>query len=273
MAEKELLMKKYFPVVIAVLALATGCTHYYYVPNIHNIPMFREKNEARISGSYGGGDESNGFELQGSWAVTNHIGLSSSFITSRSPQMQNDEDWAKGSYIDLAAGYYIPFNKYGVFEVYGGFGGCSQTHNYGLYDYNSGSGSLYGTGSGKAYLKSRRLFIQPAVGFEFKIIEFAFSARICRLSFNDVNFNLDRETNEYDFDKLTEIQNEKVYYFIEPALTLRAGWKNVKIQAQYSIGSYQFWNQYYFEPFHFGLGIQVAFGERFRKESEGDGVK
>lgn len=258
-------MKKYFSVIVTILAFSTGCTHYYYVPNIQNIPMFREKNEARLSGSYGGGDESNGFELQGSWAVTNHFGLSSSFLASKSPQSYANEEWGKGSYIDAGAGFFSPINKYGVFEVYGGLGAARQTHNYTSADDYSG-GTIYWRESGMAYLKSRRLFVQPAIGFEFNVFEIAFSTRLSRLWFNDVDFNINSDDNEYDFNTLTRLSDKRVYYFVEPALTLRAGWKNIKLQAQYSVGSYAYSDLIPFEAFHLALGVNISFGERFKKD-------
>ena len=253
-------------VVFIISLLLCSCSHYYYVPNIQNVPLFREKDEFRVSGSYGFGDESNCFELQGAMSAGKHIGITSSFMSAKSERSDADGDWGKGSYIELAGGYFTPINKYGVFEVYGGFGGAGQTHQFSSYNYNGGQ--VNSQNSRKAHLRSNRLFIQPAVGFEFKAFEVAFSSRFCRLSFTDVDYNLSIQDNEWDLAKLTTISNDRLYYFVEPAVTLRVGWKSVKIQAQFSMGSYQFNPDLPFETFHLGIGVQVAFGERFKETSD-----
>jgi hypothetical protein len=36
-----------------LLAIFCSCSHYYYVPSVQNVPLFREKNEYRFSGTYG----------------------------------------------------------------------------------------------------------------------------------------------------------------------------------------------------------------------------
>ena len=252
-------MRRLIPLIVLTATVFTGCTHYYYVPNIQNVPLFREKDEFRLSGSYGAGDESNSFELQGGWSAGKHIGITSSFLSANGHNSNNYDEWGKGSYIDLACGYYTPINEHGVFEVYGGIGGAGQKHSF--------TGSNYSV-SGQAHIKSNRLFIQPAIGFEFKAFEFAFSTRFCRLSFTDVDYNLSDISDEWEINKLQTISDDGVYYFVEPAATVRVGWNNVKIQVQASIGSYQWSTEIPFETYHVGFGVQFAFGERYKGKED-----
>jgi hypothetical protein len=252
-------MKRLLPFIIIAAPLLFNCTHYYYVPNIQNVPLFREKDEFRISASYGGGDESNSFELQGAWSAGKHVGLTSSFLSSNGHNSNNYDEWGKGSYIDLACGYYTPINEHGVFEVYGGIGAASQKHQYYQTTYSA---------SGKASLKSNRFFIQPAIGFEFKAFEFAFSTRFCRLSFTDVDFSHSSDLDEWEISRLQTLSDDGVFYFVEPAGTVRVGWENVKIQVQVSLGSYQWSSEIPFEPYHVGLGVQFAFGNRYKTDSD-----
>jgi len=251
-------MKRLLPFIIIAAPLLFGCSHYYYVPNIQNVPLFREKNEFRISGSYGGGDESNSFELQGAWSAGKHIGITSSFMSANGNYSDNHDEWGKGSYIDIACGYYTPINEHGVFEVYGGIGGASQNHSF--------TGSNYSV-SGQAHIKSNKLFIQPSIGFEFNIFEFALSTRLCRLSFTDVDFNQNAISDEWEINRLQALSDDALYYFVEPAATVRVGWKSVKIQVQVSVGSYQWNYEIPFEPYHVGLGVQFAFGNRYKTDS------
>ena len=145
-------MKKLLLPLLAISLFITGCTHYYYVPLTQNVPLFREKNEALITGSYGAGDESTSIEIQGAYAVSGNIGIIADFMSARGGDVSSNEDWGKGTYFDAAIGYFKPVNKYGVFEIYGGLGTSSQHHNYVQY---SSSGGI--TSGGTSYLT----FIKP----------------------------------------------------------------------------------------------------------------
>lgn len=63
--------------------LLSSCSHYYYVPNVQNVPLFREKNEYRISGSYGFGDESSCAEVQAAYSVSDKIGIMTDFMSAK----------------------------------------------------------------------------------------------------------------------------------------------------------------------------------------------
>jgi hypothetical protein len=52
---------------------------------------------------------------------------------------------------------------------------------------------------------------------------------MCWLSFNNANNQIDRKLNEQEFDKFNSLVNDKNFIFFEPALTIRGGWKYVKV--------------------------------------------
>jgi hypothetical protein len=60
-------------IVITALQLAS-CTHHYYGPNSSNVPLFKGKDEMRISGAISGADETTGFELQSAYALGKNFG-------------------------------------------------------------------------------------------------------------------------------------------------------------------------------------------------------
>lgn len=197
--------------------------------NVQNVPLFRDKGEYRFSGTYSMGTESVCYELQGAGSVTGSMGIMANFMWAKGIDNESDS-WAKGPYLDAAAGYFKPIKEHGVFEVYGGAGWSNQDHVYRntLYDpiYPAYGNPRAGT-SEASFIK---VFIQPSIGMIFDAFEFAFSTRFNRLTFYKVENDIDRVLNDYEFDKISAIAGARNYSFFEPALTLRAGWERVKIQ-------------------------------------------
>jgi hypothetical protein len=246
-------MKKILTLLTAGILI--GCAHYYYVPNVQNVPLFKQKNEYRLSVISGFGESSFSKEIEAAYSITNHFGVMANFISAK--DLENDEySWGKGNYIEGAAGYFKPFGKSKVFEIYGGFGGSKQNHQYRpeLIDtiYNAGTSELSFT----------RLFLQPSIGLTFSIFDIAFSTRMCWLSFNNANNQIDRKLNEQEFDKFNSLVNDKNFIFFEPALTIRGGWKYVKVQLQGEIDSYFNNGKNYFDDFHVSIGLFAAISAR-----------
>lgn len=226
-----------------------SCTHYYYVANIQNVPLFREKDEVHLSGGYAIGDESQSIELQSAYSVSKHIGIMANYTHAWGGD-QAEDDYAKGYYIDGAAGYFKPIGKYGVFEIYGGFGGSGQHHQF--------SPSSY------ADLSFIKLYIQPSFGFTFDWFDAAVSLRLCNISYTDIR------NYAVGSDYYAEINalDDKGHPFAEPSITLRAGWKNIKLQFQASYAANLNSPTLYFgEEAHFSLGLHFTIANRLNRES------
>jgi hypothetical protein len=223
------------------------------VPNVQNVPLFKEKNEYRFSGTYGEGDESTCVEVQAAYSVTDKIGVMTDFMSARGGTVSS-KNYGKGNYLDGAIGYYKPIGRFGVFEIYGGLGGSNQQHEY--------TSAYYNQYNGTSDLSFIKLYIQPSFGLTFNVFDIALSTRICRLSFNNIYNNIYGNTNLYN--ELNTIAN-KNHLFLEPAITLRGGWKNVKVQFQAAYTSYL--NNpklYFFEEYHFSIGLDVTIAERYK---------
>jgi hypothetical protein len=244
-------MKKLAISVLGALLLSS-CAHYYYVPNVQNVPLFREKNEYRFSAFYGAGDMSSSGEVQAAYSATNHLGLMANYLSAKG-QTSANRNSAKGYCLEGAAGYFKPFGNAAVFEIYGGLGGGSQHHEY----YNMFIEKYDGT----ADLTCIKVFIQPSLGLTFKAFDIAFSTRMSRMTFTDVNNNI---TNSFKSNMLNDIDN-KSHFFIEPALTLRAGWKNVKFQLQGQIST-EVSNPtlYIGEGSHLSAGMYFTIANRYK---------
>jgi hypothetical protein len=217
----KLLMKTVLLSLIAVflLSFASSCVHKYYIPNGHNVPVFQQKNEARISAALSDdGERITGQELQVSYAATNKIGLLASAQRVNAPK-------GNGSYFEGGAGYYKSLNNHFVFELYGVIG-----NGYAYNDFGEGrfiSNQLFKT------------YIQPSLAYTDRVFDIAISSRFVSLRPHHINVWQVTDKNSFNFsDRLEEdymqLQSNRNTFLIEPAFTLRAGYKSVKLQAQLS---------------------------------------
>jgi hypothetical protein len=246
-------MKKHIIPFLLIAIFFNSCSHYYYVPNVQNVSLFREKDEFRISALYGGGDESVTGEVQAAYAITDKIGVAANYMHASGGD-NSENNFGKGNYFEGAVGYFKPIRKSGVFEVYGGLGGGGQQHEYqSIYDNDY---------FGKADLSCFKIYLQPSYGFTFNWIDIAFSTRLNRVSYTNIDYNI--HENTYIIDDLESL-SVKGHYFIEPAVTLRAGWKNIKAQVQFVYSDYL--NNpklYVFEEMHMSIGLYIAIAERYK---------
>lgn len=246
-------MKKNVILFLLISFLFSSCTHYYYVPNVQNVPLFREKNEFRIAAHYGGGDESVAGEVQAAYAITDKMGVAANYIHA-SGGHDSKNNFGKGNYIEGAVGYFKPVEKSGVFEIYGGLGGGGQHHEY---------NSNYSNDSfGKADLSFFKIYLQPSYGFTFNWIDVAFSTRLNRVSYTNIDNYV--YNNNYVSDDLHSL-SDKGHYFIEPAVTLRAGWKNIKAQVQAVYSGYLNNPKLdVFEEVHLSVGLYITLAKRYK---------
>jgi hypothetical protein len=240
--------------------LLSSCTHYYYVANVQNVPLFREKNELRLSGSYGIGDESESAEAQVAYSVTDHFALMANFMSAKGGDVTS-KDYGKGSYFEGAIGYFRPAEDWGVFEVYGGVGGSWQHHEYTgtTYSGSSGFNNIYQGSSDVSFMK---LFIQPSFGITLNFLDVALSTRICNITYTSLINNA--VGNTYEYQKLYDI-DQKSHFNIEPAITLRAGWKNLKVQVQAEYaGLLNNPGVDFGEEVHLSIGLNIAIAKRYK---------
>jgi hypothetical protein len=266
-------MKKITLLTSFLTVLLCSCTHYYYVANIQNVPLFREKNEFRFSGTVGGGDESSCIEAQTGYSVTDNIGIMANFMSARGGNVSS-KNYGKGNYLEGAIGYYKPEGKYGIFEVYGGLGGSNQYHEYSGLRYNDITGTFENVPYGSADLSYLKFFIQPSYGITLNLLDVALSARFCSVDYNIKNNNASGSSDEYD--KIYSLANT-IHFNVEPALTVRAGWKNIKVQFQAEYAGlinngYQSTSNNqsssFGEDWHLSIGLNIAFAKRFKQSDK-----
>lgn len=193
----------------ALIIFQSGCT-VTYAPNSHNVPLLQQKGELALNaGLYEavGSTPYAGFEFQGAYALTQHVGVMTNLLSAQSLEINGN------NYLfELGSGYYKTIGTGGVFNVYGGIGfGSLQS-----YFLNSSSTNA---------LNYQRFFMQPAIGYTSRGFECAFSLRMCGLNYAQQQSAI----NEY---YANESSPSKFSILAEPAFTLRGGWKYLKLQLQ-----------------------------------------
>jgi hypothetical protein len=238
---------------VFIIFILTGCTHYYYVPPTQNVPLFREKNEVRITANVSN-DVGVGVDIQAAYAMTDKFAIMTSFSSVKD---EYENDLGKGNYFDLALGYYKPLDKNIVFEIYGGFGSSTQNHKYSYY--NDGS-----PGS-EAHLSFVKLFLQPSFGYTSNGFDVAVTAGLSNVIFREINNRVYQGSVHYEGVNLLS-QNKSSFLF-EPSLTLRGGWKYAKVQAQILYSKNLSHPELNFFSYRSSLGLTFAFAERFKNKN------
>ncbi|NNL91282.1 MAG: hypothetical protein HKO66_03505, partial [Saprospiraceae bacterium] len=193
-------------IVVVTLMLCQSCRP-IYVPNIHNVPLLKEKTDVSVTLSLN--------DLQGAYAVSDNIGIMASLYRNNVNFAYDFDENVNRKYFEIGAGYFTRFGKFGVFELYGGYGigdfefGKSQGAN----DYYSANTS--------------RIFIQPNVAFSYKIIDVVFSTRVFSYSIHDPDLTRYGGPDTFDTD-LSDVHLRN-YQYIEPASTPKLGWKQAKV--------------------------------------------
>jgi hypothetical protein len=218
-------------------ATVTSCTHLYYAPNTANAPLLSEKGETRINGLISGGGESefSGGELQAAHAITNSFGIIANWIAASKSEEISSFDWirpgpvhtekGKGSYVEFAGGYFKTLDKRKrvVFETYGGIGFGGVNNDYGFGNVSK--------------VNITKLFLQPSLGYKSNYFEVAFVPKISFVNWTVKENSLSASANSYDKQALATIESKPHFVAIEPALLLRGGFKNVKLQGSLSFSN------------------------------------
>lgn len=201
--------------VFLIITMLTSCS--VYVPNVVNAPLMNKKGEATIAAHLGDGGH-----LQASYAITNHIGVMTNLMAVVD-KFENDTETKKGtgSLYELGLGYFSgSSSSNAIFELYGGAGFGQVSIDKTMMSNNITT---------KFDANAVRYFVQPSIGGRWQIFEAAFSTRMSAVNYSSISTSYSE--NELKSDKLWEL-DKTTWMFIEPALTLRAGLKNIKFQAQ-----------------------------------------
>jgi opacity protein-like surface antigen len=214
-----------------------------YLPNKVNTPLFEDKGE--IQGSISRGIS--GTDAQLAYAVTDHIGVMAN-TSFRSQTSDTTDNFHKHNFVEFGAGYYSNVTDNAVFSIYGGYGFGdvkSYTENN-LVDDNTTNADLH------------RIFIQPSFGVTTDYFDASIAPRFVLM---DAKYN-EKALNE----------SSGYHPIIEPVVTTRFGFKNVKFitQAGLSIPFKGEKLDFDIQPFIFSVGLHLNFDLITKDESKSD---
>lgn len=211
-------MKRIF-LSITVAALLSACSTTVYVPNTVNVPLLKEEKEVKFNL-----DQNN---LQLAVAVTDHIGIMANGFYRGHTADNNYRH--RGGLAEVGAGYFHNFNNQVVVETFAGIG---LGNVYKQETFKDSTNTAY---LAQFRANATRFFIQPGIGYSHRFFDLAFTPRFSFVkyaNFSSENYReQDLKRDFLDNGQLTR----SMYVFAEPAITVRVGYKFVKLQAQYGV--------------------------------------
>ena len=208
-----------------ILISFSSCYHVYYSPNTPNAPQLTEKGETRINGHYisGGDSEFEGGEIQVAHAVSDKVGLMlNGFFAGREESNEDDlMENGKGSYVEFAAGSFTTMgnNDRLVADLYLGGGLGSVKSDYARGDISK--------------VNVKKFFLQPSLGYKSNHFEFAVVPRFGVVNWKVKEDNIRTPENSNHKDELDHINRNPNFFVFEPALVVRGGAENFKLQASF----------------------------------------
>ncbi|GEM_PF-314409 len=193
----------------------TSCGPIYYAPNSAQVPLFTEEKE--ISGGVNAAD--GGIEIKDAFSLTDQIYICSGG-TFANPENDSSGNGGNGTLIELGAGYYKPLSKNFSW-------GASINFGFGRIE-NHYPKVIVNNQSGKIEADIFRYALQPYLGYKNKFLEAAVSVRISGVKYSKVKGQLTLNKT----DQVEYLNSNAHQVFIEPALTLRLGYKFVFFQLQ-----------------------------------------
>ncbi|MFZ4399581.1 MAG: hypothetical protein ACOYO1_06080 [Bacteroidales bacterium] len=194
-----------------VFLAVTACRTDYYWPSVQNVPLFDEKQELQLL--VGAGKENTFF--QSAYSLTNHIGFQFTYKTTMENYGISYDDKISSNYlVEGGIGYYFKY-QYLAFETFAGYG----------YSYIQRDDYFR-----KSIVDFNRKYLQPSIGFSSDYIDVAFTPR-----FSKVNYSIIENTIYHSsvYDNILQNIDKNSFYFFEPGITMRFGFKNIKIQFQH----------------------------------------
>jgi hypothetical protein len=242
---------------LTALMMFSSCTypHYYHSPNMMTVPLFNKGGEwsTMLAGSFGSVNPS--FEMQTAFSFPAHIALGINYMTGGKDNSGDYyTDLSKNHYFEGFGGFYTSFQKIGVFEFYAGYGEGNEQHTFAYNDWDWGGGSWIQDGDGE--MKFSRIFFQPDIGLRTKFIEGAFSLRLSRIDFKEIEYH----NTYYRLNELKLLQSHPDSWLIEPGITFRGGHDPLKFQIQALFSMNPSNPDLSFERFRFNIGLNLKFG-------------
>ncbi|MDF1695702.1 MAG: hypothetical protein P1U56_07730 [Saprospiraceae bacterium] len=236
---------------VFAIILCQSCSRTMYTPNMHNVPLMKEKKEAQATVTLS--------NFQASYGLIDGLGVMlNGHIPRKDSWTELTEDRsAKKYFIEAGIGHFQRIGDMGVFEIYGG-GGMGKI----AFDNRNGMTM------DKFSTEYSRYFLQPSFGISNEVVELAFALRFVNLRFYNV------DDSEYVFngsntfgEDLSKI-DQSTYSFVEPSVTFRVGWKFAKFQFQIARARQINFAPIDFRKVEYNFGVHINIAKRHLETNE-----
>ena len=217
-------MLKQIIVLLPFVLLYVGCSPVYYVPDTQNVPLLTKESDTFVSlHLVGNSDKKTG--LQGAYAVTDNIGLQ---LNGSLFSVANDKNGngGNGGLINVGAGYFFCLANHLVFDCYAlvGYGEMENHFAAGIDEFSGDPLSNVGSISSRF----ATYCVQPSFGFTSRWFDIAASVKFSGVSYFNITGNLVYN----NINQVHYLRSHGNQLFVEPALTVRAGYAPIKVQFQ-----------------------------------------
>lgn len=233
-----------------LILLMTGC-NVAYIPNQHNVPVMQEKGDTKINLST--------TNIQGSYAFSDKYAVMANFYFREndwessvdSMTTTTQENYTANRFLGEAGiGYYNPLSEKATFEVFTGVG-------LGSIDFTNSFSTLGNESS--YYADMAKVFLQPDIGYESEYFDAIFSTRLNYVGFTNIDTS-DYALSNLKRDNLYNL-NKHPYFFLEPAITLRLGYRYVKLHTQAILATKLNPEEINYRSFGINMGVIVDLSE------------
>ena len=208
-----------------LMAVVSGCAPEYYVPNAHNVPVLQRRGDATLSGHL----NSFGVELQGAYAIGEHIGVMLNGAGGRQTSDEDSVELGEGKFVEAGFGYYRNLSSRIVWETYALLGVGRIANDLRL------DPSVSPPPERRIEATFVRYGIQPSLTLHSRHFDASASVRLAGLRYSNVSGNLFFGGT----DQVAYLDSLGTQFLIEPAFTVRAGWDPVKVVFQLGRSSNQ----------------------------------
>jgi hypothetical protein len=232
-------MSNFFRSILIVAAVTgfSGCMVHSFVPQTHNVPLFTDKHQLKISPSL----SFRSVDVNLAYSPIKHLGI----ITN----LQYG-----GNYIvpEIGVGAYHSINEKFVLEIYAGYGYSFINFADTVYRFTFSQKPVKAFKYYNTNIAANKYFIQPNIGLRLNDnFELAVSMKITywqylHYYYNYERWEVDRDPYNPPYYTLYLAQQNKTGFnpgpeiTVEPAITLKFGWRSIKFIVQagtYSVGN------------------------------------
>jgi hypothetical protein len=196
--------------------------NFYYLPSTPNTPLSVNRGDLSLHGHLAASAKNSGSEVQATYVAGDHIGLIAGYSALKNKGGETTYlDFKK---FEVGFGYMRPLSTGWHFETYGGIGtGKLVNFHY----------------SGISNMIQTSYFLQPGLAYNSRNNRFTAGmvSKFSAVKFRIKDMFFDPQTDPYSFDQLKNLQDNSLHLFWEPALLLRAGWKNFRFETSYTFST------------------------------------